>query len=80
VTKAAPIPQSDTKLDDAKWSPSHPYWEGRPPSQFDPSNVFVKDGKLGLVSTTTVDSVSMVANPDQDLCRSRSVIAKELTQ
>jgi hypothetical protein len=54
-------------LDATKWIPSHPYWQGRPPSQFDPANVFVSGGELGLVSTTIVDSLSTVANPDQDI-------------
>jgi beta-glucanase (GH16 family) len=64
-------------LDDAKWSPSHPYWQGRPPSQFDSSNVFVKDGKLGLVSTTSVDSLSMVGNPDQDIWVKAACVASK---
>jgi len=66
-----------TKLDDAKWSPSHPYWDGRPPSKFDPANVYVKDGKLALVSTTSVDSIASVANPDVDLWVKSACVASK---
>jgi len=40
-----------TSLDSNKWLNDHPYWNGREPSQFLPSNVSVGGGNLQLKST-----------------------------
>lgn len=67
-------------LDPEKWLSYHPYWDGRAPSQFDPQNVWVKDGTLHLLSTTDIDDLSEVANPAQDIwVRSACVSSKEPT-
>jgi len=41
-----------TTLDERKWLPKHPDWEGREPSVFAPSNVSVNDGMLHLRNIT----------------------------
>ncbi|MCF7975509.1 MAG: DUF3472 domain-containing protein [Phycisphaerae bacterium] len=55
-----------TSLDTAKWSPLHPYWKGRTPSQFAAENVTVDRGLLLLRSTTDVTDLSDVADPNKD--------------
>ncbi len=61
-----------------KWLDYHPYWGGRNPSQFDPQNVWVKDGTLHLQSTTDIMALSEVDNPSQDVwVRSACVSSKE---
>jgi hypothetical protein len=54
-------------LDSGKWQDYHPYWEGRAPSQFDPRNVWVKNGVLYLRSTTYIADLSEVALPAKDI-------------
>jgi beta-glucanase (GH16 family) len=54
-------------LDETKWTPKHPYWKGREPSQFDPANVSVKDGLLRLCSTTRVETLEGIGNPEKDI-------------
>ena len=54
-------------LDTSKWLDYHPYWGGREPSQHDPANVSVRDGLLHLKSTTDIDDISEVADPEQDV-------------
>ncbi|TFG73436.1 MAG: glycosyl hydrolase family protein [Anaerolineales bacterium] len=67
-------------LDPDKWLNAHPYWGGRNPSQFDPQNVWVKDGTLHLQSTTDIMALSEVTNPAQDVwVRSACVSSKEPT-
>ncbi len=39
-----------TELDLTKWYNYHPYWQGRPPARFTPSQVSVKDGLLVLTN------------------------------
>jgi beta-glucanase (GH16 family) len=56
-----------TTLDPEKWQPIQPYWKGREPSHFDPANVDVKDGRLELHSTTKVDSLVGIADPQKDV-------------
>ena len=40
-----------SSLDGNKWMNYHPYWNGRPPSQYNRENVSVEDGNLLLRST-----------------------------
>lgn len=40
-----------SSLDNTKWQPTHPYWDGRDPSVYNTSNVFVGDGMLQLLSS-----------------------------
>ena len=54
-------------LDTSKWLDYHPYWGGREPSQHDPTNVNVRDGLLHLKSTTDIDDISEIADPEQDV-------------
>jgi hypothetical protein len=55
------------KLDTDKWLTHHPYWKGREPSHFEPANVTVHDGHLFLRSTTKIDDLASVANPQKDV-------------
>ncbi len=43
-------------LDMEKWYNYHPYWQGRPPAKFTPSQVSVKDGNLVLKNKKIEDS------------------------
>ena len=70
--KWVPVPEltdefTGTKLDPAKWQPLLPYWKGRPPSQFAPENVIVKDGELQLLSTSLIDRLDQAKNPEKDI-------------
>jgi hypothetical protein len=67
-----PIPElSDEfnrrRLNETKWQPEHPYWDGREPSQFDPDNVSVSGGVLRLRSVPLVDDLAAVQDPEQDV-------------
>lgn len=65
-------------LDTSKWLDYHPYWGGREPSQHDPANVSVHDGLLHLVSTTDIDDISEVADPEHDVwVRAACVTSRE---
>ena len=55
------------ELDSTKWQPFLPYWKGRAPSQFAPTNVRVRQGNLELQSTSIVDSIESVKNPLTDI-------------
>lgn len=55
------------ELDAAKWLPTFPTWKGREPSQFSRENVSVSDGMLRLRSTSRVDSLEGIANPEKDV-------------
>jgi hypothetical protein len=55
------------KLDGSKWTPHHPYWKGREPSQFVEENVSVRDGNLELRSTTGLKDLSQVKDPWRDI-------------
>jgi len=55
------------RLDESKWLPYHPYWDGREPSRFDPENVSVRDGEMHLQSVPLVDDLSAVENPKEDV-------------
>jgi hypothetical protein len=54
-------------LDETKWMPRCPYWNGREPSRFDPANVTVRDGLLRLRSTTQAVSLDGIKNPEKDV-------------
>ncbi len=56
-----------TALDLRKWMPKHAYWNGRPPSVFDPANVSVQDGMLRLRNTTKVTTLDTIKNPEKDV-------------
>lgn len=58
---------SGTSLDRSKWDPNHPYWTGREPSRFHEGNVSVADGLLHLRSTSMVNDLSEVADPQKDV-------------
>jgi len=55
------------RLDTAKWVPTHVSWKGREPSHFDPLNVSLRDGTLGLKSTTSIKDLSEVSDPMKDV-------------
>lgn len=54
-------------LDPNKWINYHPYWNGRPPSKFKQENVSVGGGNLQLKSTSRINSLSQVRNPEKDI-------------
>jgi len=56
-----------SSLDSSKWLPFHPYWRGRSPSYFDPLNVMVAGGELGLRSTSMVSTLDVVETPEKDI-------------
>ena len=62
-------------LDSNKWINYHPYWKGRPPSKFKPENVSVSGGNLRLKSTSRVDSLSQVGNPEKDIWVDSAVVS-----
>lgn len=58
---------SGSELDRDKWIDYHHYWKGRDPSNFDPKNVSVCCGNLRLRSTTEINNLSSVGNPEADV-------------
>lgn len=57
-----------TELSLDKWKPNmSSSWKGREPSHFSTENVSVSDGNLVLRTTSRVDDVSTVANPEKDV-------------
>ncbi|MBV9471275.1 MAG: family 16 glycosylhydrolase [Abitibacteriaceae bacterium] len=66
-----------TDLDKTKWLPYQPYWKGREPSHFDPQNVFVHNGQLELRSTTTIEDLAVIKNPDKDVWVSAACVASK---
>jgi len=54
-------------LDQTKWLPKIPYWNGREPSAHDPANVSVEDGMLHPRNTTRVTTLDGIKNPEKDL-------------
>jgi len=55
------------ELDPTKWLPTFPTWKGREPSQFSKENVSVGDGMLRLRSTSRVESLEGITNPEKDV-------------
>lgn len=56
-----------TSLDLEQWNDLHPRWSGRAPSQFKRENTTVGDGYLRLKSTSRVDDLSQVSDPETDI-------------
>ena len=54
-------------LDTKKWLNYHPYWKGREPSHFEPSNVSVSGGQLRLRSDTLLPDLTGVKDPEKDV-------------
>ncbi len=50
-----------------KWNDLHPAWSGRRPSQFKRANTTVRNGYLQLKSTSRIDNMSQVNNPNEDI-------------
>jgi hypothetical protein len=55
-----------------------PYWEGRTPSRFDTGNVSVQGGVLRLLSTTDVEDLVEVEDPEQDVWVRSACVASGL--
>jgi len=54
-------------IDLEKWNDLHPVWSGRPPSAFKRENTTVNGGFLRLKSTSRVDDLSEVTDPETDI-------------
>ncbi|CAL66684.1 family 16 glycosylhydrolase [Christiangramia forsetii] len=54
-------------LDEEKWNGLHPVWSGRVPSNFVRENTTQADGNLRLKSTSMVDDLSEVNDPENDV-------------
>ncbi|KST67691.1 family 16 glycosylhydrolase [Mastigocoleus testarum] len=64
-------------LDPNKWINYHPYWNGRPPSKFKRENVSVGGGNLRLKSTSRINSLSQVRNPEKDIWVDSAAVASK---
>lgn len=49
-----------TSLDQSKWRPFLPYWEGRGGSKFEPANVKIVEGRLELRSSVRADPTAPI--------------------
>ena len=54
-------------INSEKWNDLHPIWSGRAPSQFKKEKTTVGGGYLRLKSTSRVDDLSEVENPEVDI-------------
>lgn len=65
-------------LDTVKWMDHHPWSRGRPPSYFEPKNIFIRNGNLELLSTTTKGDSEKVKDPlNDEWVRAACVSSKE---
>ena len=53
-------------VDESKWIKTHPWSRGRPPSYFDSTNLFVRNGNLELLSTADRGDSEKVKDPHAD--------------
>ncbi|MEM6644954.1 MAG: family 16 glycosylhydrolase [Bacteroidota bacterium] len=65
------------RLDLDKWTPFHPYWDGREPSQFVVANVSLGDGNALLKATPKVQSMDEVRDPESDVWVNSSCITSK---
>lgn len=66
-------------LDLTKWNPLHPYWKGREPSKFSPNNVMLKAGCLELRSSSIVNDLTKVPNPNKDFWVNAACISSKMS-
>ena len=65
------------RLDLDKWTPFHPYWDGREPSRFIVANVSLGEGSALLKATSMVESLSEVRDPENDVWVNSSCITSK---
>jgi beta-glucanase (GH16 family) len=63
------------QLDVSKWRAGLTYWDGRPPSRYEPKNVSVAGGMLRLKSASLVRDLREVPDPVQDIWVSAACVS-----
>ncbi len=66
------------QLDQSKWTPANPRWQGRVPSHYDIQNVTLTGGTLALRSSSSITNLAQLNNPTNDVWIGAACISSKL--